>query len=283
MAPPTYNDLGKSAKDLFNKVYGHGFIKVDATTKSSDRGAVEFKTAASHNLTSQKLAGNLDIKYKVPQYGLTLTEKWNTENVLGTVVEVKDQFAKGLKVTLDTTYNPNSAKRSGVLKTEWANDRVKVNGDLSLVGGPVLNLAAVVGHNNWILGAQGKFDLSTNELKSNSIALGYDHPEYTLHTYANDANEFGASWFHKVHKNVELGAQLGWTIGDHATRFGLASKYHLSDEITLRGKVDNKSSVALSSTHSLSDALKLTFSTQFNLVNAPETSNKFGVGLEYTP
>ncbi|KAI1715498.1 eukaryotic porin domain-containing protein [Ditylenchus destructor] len=283
MAPPTYNDLGKSAKDLFNKVYAHGFIKVDATTKSNGQSAVEFKTAASHNLTSQKLAGNLDIKYKVPQYGLTLTEKWNTENVLGTVVEVKDQFAKGVKVTLDTSYNPNSAKRSGVLKTEWASDRAKVNADVTLVAGPVLNLAAVFAQNNWLIGGQGKFDLSTNELKSTSFAAGYDHPEYTLHTFANDANEFGASWYHKVDKNVELGAQLGWTVGDHATRFGLATKYRLSDDISLRGKVDNKSTVALSSTHNLSDALKLTFSTQFNLVNTPDTTNKFGVGLEYTP
>lgn len=57
---------------------------------------------------------------------LTLTEKWNTDNVLGTVIEVKDQFAKGLKVTLDTSYVPHIAKRGGILKTEWAGDFFKV-------------------------------------------------------------------------------------------------------------------------------------------------------------
>ncbi|RCN35492.1 hypothetical protein ANCCAN_18636 [Ancylostoma caninum] len=69
MAPPTFADLGKSAKDLFNKGYNHGFLKVDSTTKAGDSKEVEFKTSASHNLGSGKLGGNLDVKYKIPAYG----------------------------------------------------------------------------------------------------------------------------------------------------------------------------------------------------------------------
>lgn len=138
-----------------------GFLKVETTTKSGD---VEFKNNASHNLTSQKLVGNVEVKYKLAEHGkllsslsdslgdarnvqavcakvlsvlglsstaltlgITLTEKWNTDNVLGTVFEVKDQFAKGLKVTLDSSYTPHTAKRSGALKTEWSNDIAKVS------------------------------------------------------------------------------------------------------------------------------------------------------------
>ncbi|KAK5981885.1 putative voltage-dependent anion-selective channel [Trichostrongylus colubriformis] len=69
MAPPTFADLGKSAKDLFNKGYNHGFVKVDATTRAGENKEVEFKTAAAHNLGSGKLGGNLDVKYKIPAYG----------------------------------------------------------------------------------------------------------------------------------------------------------------------------------------------------------------------
>lgn len=58
--------------------------------------------------------------------GLTLTEKWNTDNTLGTVFEIKDQFAKGLKVTLDTSYVPHNAKRGCLLKTEWTGKFLKV-------------------------------------------------------------------------------------------------------------------------------------------------------------
>ena len=52
----------------------------------------------------------------------------------------------------------------------------------------------------------------------------------------------------------------------------------------IRGKVDNKSAVAIAATHDLSPDLKLTLSTQLDLLQAQPTNNqKFGVGLEYNP
>ena len=77
-------------------------------------------------------------------------------------------------------------------------------------------------------GVQTKFDISTNELKGTSFAFGRQTRDYTIHTFTNDGKEFGASVFHAVHKNVELGAQLGWNVGDQNVRFGLASKYRLN-------------------------------------------------------
>ena len=183
MAPPSFVDLGKQARDLFNKGYSkfsiykfsfvslkqtkiynhhenltrlyiceslreenlvgykycfiyvyfivtfsdHGFLNFDSTTISGQKGEIQFKTNANHNLTSQKLGGNLEVQYKVPEYGVVITEKWNTENVLGTVLEVNDQFARGLKVTVDSSYTPSNAKRDAVVKTEWANELFKVN------------------------------------------------------------------------------------------------------------------------------------------------------------
>lgn len=57
---------------------------------------------------------------------MTLTEKWNTDNMLGTIIEVRDQFAKGLTVILDTCYAPHAVKHSGKIKMEWANRNAKV-------------------------------------------------------------------------------------------------------------------------------------------------------------
>ncbi|KAL2296374.1 hypothetical protein Nmel_018678 [Mimus melanotis] len=33
--PPSYSDLGKSARDVFNKGYGFGMVKLELKTKSS--------------------------------------------------------------------------------------------------------------------------------------------------------------------------------------------------------------------------------------------------------
>jgi len=279
MAPPTFADLGKQARDLFGKGYNHGLIKVETTTCGNENGNVEFKTNTSHNLASEKLAGNVDIKYKIPQQGLTLTEKWNTDGVLGTVVEINNQFARGLKATLDTSYTPNTGKRDALLKTEWTNENVKLNANLTLIGGPVANLSGVYSHNGFLFGVSNKYDLSTNESKTTSVAFGYEHPSYTIHSYTNDGREFGGSLYHRVHKNVELGAQLGWISGDDKSSYALGSTYRISPDLLLRAKIDNKSNVGLAATHALSPNLKFTVSSLFGLTAG--SKNTLGVGFEF--
>ncbi|XP_009075495.1 PREDICTED: voltage-dependent anion-selective channel protein 2-like, partial [Acanthisitta chloris] len=105
--PPSYSDLGKSARDVFNKGYGFGMVKLELKTKSSS-GVLEFAAAGSSNTDTGKASGSLETKYKVKDYGLTFTQKWNTDNTLGTEVSVEDQLAEGLKVALDTTFVPNT-------------------------------------------------------------------------------------------------------------------------------------------------------------------------------
>jgi hypothetical protein len=281
MAPPTFADLGKSAKDLFTKGYNHGFLKVESTTNAGDNKEVEFKTNASHNIASGKLAGNLDVKYKLAKYGLTLTEKWNTDNQLGTVIEVDEQFGRGLKLTFDSTYAPHAGKRSGKLKADWSHPTARVTADVGLTASPVVNAAAVFAREGWLFGASATFDTATNKLAGSQLAFGHTTPDYTLHSFVLNSNEFGATLFHKVGRSVELGAQLGWKTGSNGASYGLATKYSPCKDVTFRAKVNNESQVAVAATHSLSAALKLTLTSQFNLAN--NENHKFGVGLEFTP
>jgi voltage-dependent anion channel protein 2 len=60
-----------------------------------------------------KVSGSLETKYKIPAQGLTLTEKWNTANVLNTTVDLQDKLLPGLKLTLDTTYKPETNAFAG--------------------------------------------------------------------------------------------------------------------------------------------------------------------------
>jgi len=283
MSPPLYADLGKSSKDLFNKGYNFGFLKLDTKTLAGEHRDIEFKTAASHNVTSGKLHGTFDVKYKIPDYGVTLTEKWNTDNQLGTVVEVEDKFAKGLKLIFDSTYAPHVAKRNSKLKMEWQHENLKVNGDMSLDAGPVRNLATVAGHQGWLLGFQGTFDTASSKLTATNFSFGRQMGDYAMHTFVNDGTEFGANLYHKISPTVEIGSQFGWTTGDQITRYGLAAQYKMTCDMTLRAKINNNSQVAIAATHSLSPLLKLTLSSQFNLHQFQDGGHKFGIGLEYEP
>uniref|UniRef100_F1L951 Voltage-dependent anion-selective channel n=1 Tax=Ascaris suum TaxID=6253 RepID=F1L951_ASCSU len=228
------------------------------------------------------MAGNLDVKYKIPSYGITLTEKWNTDNMLGTIIEVQDQFARGLKLTLDSSYAPQVGKRTGKVKAEWAAESAKVTCDLGLDVGPILNVAAVAAHQGWLLGLQTSFDAASSRLRGTNVAFGRTGPNYTLHSFVNDGQEFGASLYHRAAHNVEVGAQLGWTVGDQGARFALAAKYCPAKDLELKAKVDNQSKVAFAATHHLTNQLKLILSTQFGLNTLNEGGHKFGLGLVYT-
>jgi len=281
MAPPTFADLGKSAKDLFNKGYNFGFLKIDSTTKAGEKGDVEFKVNSAHNLASGKFGGNLDVKYKIPEYGVTLTEKWTTDNQLGTVVEVNEKFGRGVKVTVDSLYAPHAGKRSGKLKLDWSLPTARITSDVSLTTTPVINTSAVFQRESFLIGANVTFDTASNKMTGSQLAFGQATKEYTLHSFVLNSNEFGASLFHKVCCNTEIGAILGWKVGSSGANFAIATKYSPSKDVTIRAKVNNESQVAAAVQHSLSPALKLNLSTQFNLQS--NDAHKFGLGLEFEP
>jgi voltage-dependent anion channel protein 2 len=282
MTPPSYSDLGKSARDLFNKGFNFGFLKIDSTT-SAHSEAVEFKSAASHNIDTGKLFGSLDFKYMIPDYGITLTEKWNTDNTLGTEILCEDKLTKGLKMTLDSTFAPHLGKRTGKIKVEHECDQVHLNTDMSLDVGPIINASAVFGRKGWLVGYQTGYDTQNAKMTSSNIAFGRETSDYAIHTFINDSQEFGGSLYHKVSPKLELAASLGWTAGEEMNRFGLAAKYNVQQDWTLRAKLNNTSQVALSMTHQLNPDLSLTMSTLMNLRQFQEGGHKFGIGFEYKP
>lgn len=54
----------------------------------------EFTTTGSSNTDTGKASGSLETKYKVKDYGLTFSQKWNTDNTLGTEVTMEDKVKR---------------------------------------------------------------------------------------------------------------------------------------------------------------------------------------------
>ena len=149
MAPVVYGDLGKSARDVFGKGYHFNLMKLEVKTKTAS--GVEFTTEGTSNSENGKVAGALETKYKFKEHGLTFTEKWNTDNKLSTKIDLQDKIMKGLKLTLDTSFSPQTGAKTGVLKTEYKHDLLTVNTETDLtLDGPTINGSAVVGHQGWL-------------------------------------------------------------------------------------------------------------------------------------
>ena len=112
----------------------YGFYKLEAKTKAAN--GVAFTTNGSSNHDSGRFNGSLETKYKWSDYGkvhvcilkickqaaeqiithkciifcvgLTFTEKWNTDNTLGTDITIEDQIVKGMKLAFDTQFAPQT-------------------------------------------------------------------------------------------------------------------------------------------------------------------------------
>jgi len=278
MAPPVYADLGKASRDVFGKGYHFSTLKLECKTKTST--GVEFVSGGSSNLDSGKVLASLETKYKLADYGLTFTEKWNTDNTLGTEIAIQDQIAKGLKITVDSTFAPETGKKTGIIKTEFKHDSAAINADVDLNAGPTVHGSAVCGYLGWLAGYQMSFDVSKSKLTRNNFSLAYAASDFNLHTSVNDGQEFGGSLYQKVNPNLETGVQLAWTAGSNATRFGMGCKYQLDCDSSVRVKINNASQLGLGYQQKLRDGVTLTLSSLIDVKNFNQGGHKLGMALE---
>jgi len=279
MSPPAYSDLGKNARDVFGKGFHFGLIKLDVKTKTAC--GVEFNTGGSSNQESGEIFGSLETKYKVKEYGLTFTEKWNTDNTLGTDVTIQDQLVKGLKLTGDFTFSPQSGNKSSKVKAAFQHDVMALNADVDLASdGPVLQGAAVFGYQGWLAGYQAGYDTHNKKLTKNNFALGFSTGDFILHTNVDDGQEFGGSIYQRVSPRLETGIQLAWSSGSNNTRFGIGAKYDLDRDASVRAKINNTCQIGLGYQQRLREGITLTLSALVDGKNFNSGGHKIGMALE---
>merc|ERR1712025_1486637 len=204
-------------------------------------------TGGNSNMESGKVAGSLETKYQVKDLGMTLTEKWTTDNSLNTTVDVVDKLVPGLKVSLDTKFAPGTGAKSGSLKTEYKHEAAMVTADMDLAFSAI-NASAVVGQKGWLAGYQTCFDLSKSAVTKSNFGLGYSTSDMVLHTSLTNG-----SVFQKLSPNLETGVTLGWSSANTNTKFGIGAKYVLADGAVVRAKVNNSSEVGLGYQQKLRD------------------------------
>lgn len=90
----------------YPKGYHFGLWKLDVKTKTNS--GVEFNSAGHSNQDNGKVFGSLETKYKVKEYGMVFSEKWNTDNTLTSEVSVENQLVKGLKLSFDGSFAPQT-------------------------------------------------------------------------------------------------------------------------------------------------------------------------------
>ena len=136
-----------------------------------------------HNSDTGKVNASLETKYKYSDLGITFSEKWSTENVLTTEITIEDQLAKGLKFTFDTSFEPNTGKKSAKIKSAYKNEYSHSTADFDFdFAGPTIHGSTVVGYKGFLAGYQTSYDTAGSKLIANNISLGYKSGDVAIHS-----------------------------------------------------------------------------------------------------
>lgn len=289
MAPPQFSDVGKSAKDLFDKGYNYGFCKVDVkglvgaadvTLKTSSK----FDDVSMTNNVSS-FGGSFETKFKHQKHGITFLQKIDSKNTIGMELGIEDgpfPVTQGGKATLCTSFSPSAEKvMSALLKTSYKNDHFTMSLDSDFnCAGPMVAGTFVTGYEGFLAGHAFTYDTAKSALLKNNVTLGFVHSDIQGTLSACDWSKYGASLFQKVNDNLSIGTQIGWSKGDAQASFGVAAKYAMGKCGAAQLKVCNNGTIAAAFTKNLSSGVKVTTSACLD-TKGVAAGHKFGIGVEY--
>lgn len=280
MAPQKFEDLGKEARDLLKKNFHFGVFKLEG--KSKTKNGVEFTCEGSHTTDTGNVNGSLETKFKLPDYGLTFSEKWNTDNVIATTITVDDKIAKGVKVDFDTTFAPVTGKKSAKVKSAYKHENLHATTDVDFdFAGPTIHSSAVFAYKGWHAGYQASFDTANYKLTSNNVNLTYKDGDFVIHSGVVDASKFVGSVHHQVNSNLAAAALLNWTAGSNTTSLTVAAKYDIDSETFLKTKINNDLHLGLSYVQKLRPGVQLTLSSLINAKSFDQGGHKLGLSLNF--
>lgn len=161
--------------------------------------------------------------------GLTLTQTWTTANSLDTKLELEDNLTKGLKAEVLTNYLPAKSTYGGKLNLLYKQPNIHTRLFTDLFKGPTATVDVTLGHEGFLIGAEGGYDVGKAAITKYALAAGYSQGSYAAAvTATNNLTIFSASYYHKVNTEVEAGAKAIWdsTAGSNVG-LEVATKYKL--------------------------------------------------------
>ncbi|XP_070172292.1 voltage-dependent anion-selective channel protein 2-like [Polyergus mexicanus] len=282
MEVPSFADLGKNARDVFETAYhqGKGLIKLNVKTKSAKRFQMISDTTL--NFEASKLSGLMETRYKADAGALLL--KWTTEGVLFLGYEFNGLLMKGVDLLSECAYNPQTSAKSVKVGSKFTNERINAYCEISndLNSGTNLLGTVVVKCKDLLLGCRAGYDTALNKVTKNDVGLVYGCPDVDLHFRCTCIpHEYGLSVWYKVNPDLDVAvngifARRGnvqkWTVGAGA-------KCKIDDSSTLRFKFNTDLQLATSLLQKLNDGVALVLSFNIDCANITRGGHRVGLAL----
>jgi len=279
--PVPFSDISKPANDLLNKDFYHTTAAA-LEVKSKAPNGVNFnvKGRSAHD---GPITGSLEGKYSDKASGLTLTQTWTTSNVLDTKVELENAIANGLKTEVLTNYLPAKSTFGTKLNFYYKQPSVHTRLFADLFKGPVATFDATVGHEGFVVGAEGGYDVGKAAITRYALAAGYSQPTYAAAvTATNNLSIFAASYYHRVNAEVEAGAKATWDSNAGSTvGLEVATKYKLDPSSFAKAKINDRGIAALAYNVKLGTGVTLGLGASFDTQNFKEPGHKVGASFTF--
>lgn len=283
--PPSWKDLGKASKDLLGKDYPFTSNAIEVNTRAND---VAFKVTG--NDQGGNPSGELEAKFTNKKHGFAITQTWTTLNVLKSNLELENAIAKGFKVELNTSLQPEKNIKSTMVQTTYKQSGFNFHSALDVFKGPTFTADAVFGRDGFLVGGEASYDVTGGNLSRWAAAVGYNAPEYAVTIHGlNNFKTFSASYYHRVNPDVEAGAKAVYdskaTTGGVALEVG--AKTYLDNSSFVKTKINNAGVLALGYTQALRPGVKMSLglavdTQKLNTVSPTGPAHKLGASFTFT-
>lgn len=283
-APPAFPDISKSINNLLGKDFYHN-NKVSVDVKSAAPNGVAFTYKAKTGKTDV-LDSSVEAKYADKAAGLTITQGWNSANLLNTKVELVDILTPGLKAEVLASVVPSADTKGAKINFYWTQPQVNIRGFFDLLKGPTFAGDATFGYENIVTGVDVGYDISNGKVSRLAMSLGYLQPSYSVSL--NTSNSFSvhaASYYQKVAPGVEVGAKAVYSAASkNAAKpvdIEAAAKYAFDKSSFAKVKIADSGAAAFAFSQVLSPGVTLGLGLATDILNYKEPVNKIGASLSF--
>ncbi|KAH7125189.1 mitochondrial porin-like protein [Dendryphion nanum] len=280
--PPAFSDISKSSNDLINKDFYHAAAAaLEVKLKAPNGVNFTAKGTSSHDgPVSSSLEGK-----KALSNGISITQSWNTANLLNTKVELNDTFTSGLKTELISNFNPDKGNKGQKVNFHFkqANFHGRVFGDYSPSGAVSAIADAVLSHEGFVVGGEVGYDVQKAAITKYSAAVGYTAPTYNAAlTATNSLSVFAASYYQTVNPAVEAGAKATYDAkSGSAVGLELAAKYRIDTASFAKAKINNLGIASLAYNTRVNSGLTFGIGGSFDTQKLNAAGHKLGTSFTF--
>ncbi|KAF2184318.1 hypothetical protein K469DRAFT_781689 [Zopfia rhizophila CBS 207.26] len=230
-------------------------------------------------------SNSLNIRLIRDGAGISITQSWNTANLLATKVELNDTITSGLKTEILSNFNPASGNKGQKLNIHFKNQLGHLRGffDYHPSGKVSTLFDGVVSHEGFMVGGEVGYDVQKGAITKYSAAVGYTTPVYNAAiTATNSLSVFTAAYYQKVNSAVEAGLKATYDANKgNNVGFELASKYKIDAASFAKAKINNLGIASLAYNTKINSGLTFGIGGSFDTQKLNESGHKLGTSFTF--